>query len=96
MSNATELLLNAEFAFAAYANLANGTLDEPEQRTALIEAGMSETQAQKFSLNYNVVTQFNDTDTSFSATVFKDASGNLTLGIKGTGSGLTYDIQVES
>jgi Ca2+-binding RTX toxin-like protein len=31
-----------------------------------------------------VVTQFNDSTTSYSATVFKDASGNLTLAIRGT------------
>ena len=91
MINTTELLLNAEFALAAYATLNNGTLDNDEQREALEAAGMSEVQANNFASNYSVVTQFNDTETSFSATetsfsatVFKDTSGNLTLGIRGT------------
>jgi Ca2+-binding RTX toxin-like protein len=84
MNNSAELLSNAEFSLAAYANLDNGTLDSDIQRDALINIGMTEIQAQRFSTNYSVVTQFNDTNTGFSATVFKDASGNLTLAFRGT------------
>jgi hypothetical protein len=84
MNNSAELLSNAELSLAAYANLDNGTLDSDIQRDALINIGMTEIQAQRFSTNYSVVTQFNDTNTGFSATVFKDASGNLTLAFRGT------------
>lgn len=48
---------------------------------------MSAKQAEGFSLRYSeIVTQFNDviTSTSFSATMFKDVLGNLTLAIRGT------------
>jgi Ca2+-binding RTX toxin-like protein len=88
MINSTELLLNAEFALAAYANLDDGTLDRDAQRAALVNAGMTETQAANFASHYSVVTQFDDiTETgnsSFNATVFKDAGGNLTLAFRGT------------
>ena len=83
MSNTVELLLNAEFALAAYATLDNGTLDDPDQKIALRNAGMSVAQAERFSSNFSVVTQFND-GPGFSATVFKDSSNNLTLAIRGT------------
>jgi len=51
---------------------------------------MSASQAKQFAQTYSVVTQYTDTPaegglgTSFSATVFKDAQGNLTLAIRGT------------
>lgn len=70
----------AEFALAAYATLSARAPSIPE----LVSKGMSNPQAQRFASNYSVVTQFNDTGTSFSATVFADATGNLTLAIRGT------------
>jgi len=86
MTTALEYLKQAEFALAAYANLPAG---EPNQ-AALREAGMASPQATQFAGNYTVLTQFNDTPaegglgTSFSATVFRDSSNNLTLAIRGT------------
>ena len=77
------LFQQAELALAAYATLTTAALSS--QGLALGEAGMSARQAEEFARRYpTVVTQFNDTATSFSATVFADASGNLTLAIRGT------------
>ncbi|MEO1766809.1 hypothetical protein [Thiobacter aerophilum] len=86
--DASILAKQAEFALAAYANLQPGV---PNQ-TALQDQGkgMSARQAEEFAAHYTVVTQFTDTvaegglGTSFSATVFADAYGNLTLAIRGT------------
>ncbi len=75
----------AELSLASYATLQPG--DTSAQLIALKQGmdGLSAKQAEEFSKKYpTVVTQFNDTTTSFSATVFKDASGNLTLAIRGT------------
>src|SRR3990167_3519104 len=86
--NTKNLFDNAELALAAYATLT--TSDLATQTTALKNAGLSASQADNFAPRYQVVTQFNDTPieggtgTSFSATVFKDTSGNLTLAIRGT------------
>lgn len=72
----------AELALAGYATLNTSALST--QITALRNAGLSGPQADDFASRYDVVTQYNDTSTSFSATVFKDASGNLMLAIRGT------------
>lgn len=88
MIDSENLVLNAELSLAAYADLANGTLDNDAQRLALRAAGFSTEQAINFSSKYTVVTQYDDIsetgETSFSATIFKDTSGQLTLAIKGT------------
>jgi hypothetical protein len=76
------LFNNAELALAAYATL--NTSDLATQKPALLNAGLSGPQTDVFSSHYQVVSQFNDTTTSFSATVFKDTSDNLTLAIRGT------------
>ncbi len=83
MTTVNFLYQQAELAMAAYALLNEG---ETESQIAnLIAQGFSQKQAEEFSAIYpEIVTQYNDTDTSFSATVFKDASGQLTLAIKGT------------
>ncbi|WP_418647614.1 lipase family protein [Thauera butanivorans] len=70
------------FALAAYADLNSSALNS--QKVNLKDAGLSDSQATQFAQTYAVVTQYSDSDTSFSATVFKDASGNLTLAIRGT------------
>ncbi|MFY9328082.1 MAG: hypothetical protein WAO76_08710, partial [Georgfuchsia sp.] len=75
---------NAELALAAYAE--GLTLGIPNTQT-LIDAGMSLPQATRFAATYTVVTQFNS-PTGASATVFKDASGQKYLAIRGT-QGLT-------
>jgi len=83
---------NAELALASYATLAsNSPTSQGSNIDALKQAGLSAKQAEEFAKKYPaVVAQFNDTPdeggmgTSFSATVFKDAAGNLTLAIRGT------------
>ena len=78
----------SELALAAYASLNNSSLSA--QKASLKDAGLSDVQAAHFAQTYTVLTQFNDTvaegglGTSFSATVFKDVAGNLTLAIRGT------------
>ncbi|MDD5391304.1 MAG: hypothetical protein PHD37_18355, partial [Gallionellaceae bacterium] len=85
ISNASELAL------AAYANLTPGATDVPIRQAALVIAGLSPKQAEEFAKKYpEILTQYTDTPaegglgTSFSATVFKDTAGNLTLAIRGT------------
>lgn len=79
----------SELALAAYASLNTSLLTE--QKVELINKGFSEIQADNFSEQYSVISQYNDTfdeggmGTSFSATVFQDADGNLTLAIRGKG-----------
>ncbi len=83
-----DIYKQSELSLAAYAELNSSTLSL--QKAKLIDAGFSSKQADKFSDQYGVVTQYNDTlaegglGTSFSATVFKDTDGNLTLAIRGT------------
>jgi hypothetical protein len=45
---------------------------------------MSVSQAERVASDFSVVTQFSDDPSSFSATVFKDVSGNLTLAFRGS------------
>ncbi|MBI5460734.1 MAG: hypothetical protein HY941_00935, partial [Gammaproteobacteria bacterium] len=82
MSTIEQYYSQAELALAAYANLLSGI----PNTTALQDDGngMSAAQAAQFAQTYTVVTQYTDTSTSFSATVFKDAAGNLTLAMRGT------------
>ena len=81
MTNA--LYQNAELAMAAYATLSQGPTSDQLQN--LRAQGFSEKQAEEFATRYPVVvTQFTDTETSFSATVFADAVGNLTIAFRGT------------
>lgn len=94
MSDAITLFNNADLALASYSDLLQG--ETANQRAALTQATgarMSLTQATAFAARFpTIVAQFNDTaaeggmGTSFSATVFKDASapGKLTLAIRGT------------
>lgn len=77
------LYQNAELAIAAYATLSQGPTSDQLQN--LRAQGFSEKQSTEFARRYpTVVTQYTDTATSFSATVFKDTAGNLTLAIRGT------------
>ena len=88
MTDFSRMFNDAELALAAYADLLHGSL--ADQRARLEAAGFSAKQAEEFAKKYPVVVaQFNDTaeggmGTSFSATVFKDSAGNLTLAIRGT------------
>ena len=86
------LSLSAQFAQAAYATLANG-MAGPSFADALQSpsSGFTLTQAQRFAAEQTVVLQYDDdaagaggNNTSLSATVFKDTSGQLTLAIRGT------------
>lgn len=89
--NTGTIYSNAELALSAYATLSTG--DTQTQTIALQMGGdgLSAKQAEEFAKKYpTVLTQYTDTPaegglgTSFSATVFKDSSGNLTLAIRGT------------
>ena len=84
MSKVNDIYNYAELSFAAYADLSEG--DTLNQKGKLTNADFTSKQAEKFAARYSeVITQFNDTETSFSATVFKEAvTGNLTLAFKGT------------
>ncbi len=89
MSQSTDLLRNAELALAAYTTLSLGATNA--QQGDLVTGGMAPKQAEKFVNHYPaVVAYFSDAvpqgglGTSFSATVFKDAAGHLTLAIRGT------------
>ena len=85
MSQFNALYNNAELAFAAYANLLPGNTNAQANIDELLRVNVSAKQAKEFAARYpEIVTQFSDTATSFSATVFKDTSGNLTLAIRGT------------
>ena len=83
--NIANLFDQAELSLAAYANLQPGNTNA--QLIALQQgtSGLSPKQAEEFAKKYTqVVTSYHDTNTSFDASVFKDASGNLTLAIRGT------------
>ncbi|MFV0665969.1 carbohydrate-binding domain-containing protein [Denitromonas sp.] len=85
MNNVSEMFSMASLAQASYAAIPPAATQS--QLTAALrerDGGFSFTQAIQFAAQYSVVTQYNDADTSFSATVFKDGSGNLTLAIRGT------------
>jgi hypothetical protein len=86
MTDVQGLFASAELALASYASLHGNTqTSDAANFSALKDAGFSAKQAEEFAKKYpTVVTQYNDTGTSFSATVFKDTSGNLTLAIRGT------------
>ena len=92
--SAISLSSNAEAALAAYASLTPGATSLATNLAALGAppgVGMSQIQAEEFAIRFRtVVAQFNDTaaeggtGTGLSVTVFKDATGNLTLAIRGT------------
>lgn len=86
MSDPTRLFDAAELAQASYSSLEFGsTADQFGTLTQLTGAQMSLAQATRFANAYpTVVTQYSDLPTSFSATVFADGDGNLTLAIRGT------------
>lgn len=84
MTSTQQMYFNSELALAAYASLRPGAA--ADQLAALTaNNNMSVMQAQEFARRYpTVIAQFDDTATSFSATVFADTSGNLALAIRGT------------
>lgn len=82
MGDTLEYYKQSELAFAAYATLGNGVPSTVELTRDSV--GMSAAQAAKFAETYNVVSSCHDANSSFDATVFKDATGNLTLAIRGT------------
>lgn len=85
MTQIATFLENAELALAAYATLVPELTNTQPQRDALVRAGMSSPQAEEFARRYpTVVSHYNDTSTSFSATAFAAADGQLHLAIRGT------------
>jgi hypothetical protein len=90
MATIQELYTQSTLSLAAYAkNLADGTLNDPDQQNALKEAGMSEAQAEDFASKWTVVKQYTDPLNNFpsglSATVFQNMeSGQKCLAFRGT------------
>jgi len=70
---------------SAYGALEPGSTSDQLNELTSENVGMSQQQAQEFIARFpEVVTQLNDTETGFSATIFNDNSGNLTLAFRGT------------
>ncbi len=83
-----ELFGNGELWQATYATLSAGPTNSSLQRQALVINDFTEAQFDSFAQRYpEIITQFTDTTTGFSASVFKDstsATGNLTIAFRGT------------
>jgi Ca2+-binding RTX toxin-like protein len=84
---------NSEISLAAYAYLDEGKpTTHQDNIAALISGGMSDKQAREFAARYpEIVAHIPNTDSGFSATVFKDANGELTIAFRGT-EGLGIDL----
>lgn len=85
----TEIYNNASLAQAAYSNLSVGSTNTLSNLLSLKDpdngAGMTQTQAEAFAARYpTVVTQYTDSISGFSATVFMSSTGQITLAIRGT------------
>lgn len=81
--NSQELLIDASIALAAYADLGPGGL--ASQDAQLKQAGFASAQSTRFADLFTVVVPtYHDLASDLDVTVFNDASGNLTLGIRGT------------
>ena len=80
--NATWLCHNAQLSLAAYASLNTDSLNS--QKTALKKADFTDSQANAIASTYDVFAQYNDGITSFSATLFRNEIGDVTLAIRGT------------
>ena len=80
------LFQNAELSVASYATLALGPTGTDANIAALIQAGMSATQAAEFAARYPTVVAYYDDrpNTDFQVAVFSDAAGNLTVAPRGT------------
>lgn len=90
MNNIITYFEQAELALAAYSTFAPG-MTLADYKNALIDAGkgLSTTQAADFAATWSVVTQYTDSLTGASATVFQEvATGKKYLAIRGT-QGLT-------
>ena len=99
MIASTALFNLSEVAFSAYANLTAGTTASVANISALTQTGLAARQAAEFSKRYTdvVIPTYHDPSSDLDVTVFKDGSGNLTLGIRGTlpGHDLTVtDVQI--
>jgi Ca2+-binding RTX toxin-like protein len=89
--NSNDLANFAQLAFASYFDLAGGT-----PSVAVLQdggKGMATAEADAFGAKYSVVLPtYHDAASDLDVTVFKDVSGNLTLGIRGTLPG--HDLSV--
>jgi len=77
----------AQLALAAYGDLLPGALNSAENAAELVSdsVGMTSTQASAFAAKWSVVTQYTDSGTGLSATVFQEvATGKHYLAIRGT------------
>ena len=78
----------AELSQASYADLSLGQLDSEAQKSKLADdADILTAQSDNLASRYSVaLATYNEPNSSFSATVFKNsASGELTLAIRGSG-----------
>jgi hypothetical protein len=84
---------SSELALAAYGFLnVNEVTGSTFNIDALKDAGMTQTQAEQYAARYpEIVAHIPNTDSGFSATVFKDANGELTISFRGT-EGLGIDL----
>ncbi|MBX3647518.1 MAG: hypothetical protein KDD77_01720 [Caldilineaceae bacterium] len=79
----------SELALAAYSQLSSGITGDSFV-SALREAGMSQSQAQRFAATWSVVDQYTDPWSGFSATLF-ESGGQRYLAIRGTDGFFSVD-----
>ncbi len=102
MTDITHIHQLAELALASYANLLLDDLGDPNNiqrltNTGIGNAGMTVTQALRLAQRVPIVVARIDDDTSgFSATAFRDSSGNLTLAIRGSETGQLADLAADA
>jgi len=91
MATINDYFIQAELSQAAYGKgLTKGMIGggspgaTSNYAKALITGGMSEAQAIAFADKYTVDNQIPDTGSGFSGTIFKDASGQKYMAIRGT------------
>ena len=87
MATITDYFAQAQLSMAAYAVGLQpgmfGAANYPVYVAALVDAGMSQKQAEVFADTYSVVDQYNDPSTGLSATVFQKG-GQYYLALRGT------------
>ena len=92
MATITDYFVQAQLSMAAYAvGLLPGmyrAADYPAYVEALIDAGMSQRQAEEFANTYSVIDQYTDPLSGFSGTVFADEAGNKYVAIRGSEAGV--------
>ena len=79
------LLAEASYAYLWDEEINQVIKDQDKVETALKASGLSETQAESFSKNWEVISHQPDTDSRFSATLFKNRkTGEYVFSNRGT------------